>query len=83
MKKRKFNNLDQDDEGIDVDTFEANYVPDYEDEDNDGKSRDNYQRGGRRGGYRGQNNYRGSGGQRGGRGYGYGGRGGNRDGGRK
>lgn len=33
LKKRKFNNMDKDDEGIDVDTFEANYVPEYEEEE--------------------------------------------------
>ena len=47
MKKKKFNQNQYDDEGIDVDTFEANYIPEYEDEDSD-RRRDSYQpRGGR------------------------------------
>jgi len=32
IKKQKFNRMDEDEEGIDVDTFEANYVPEYEEE---------------------------------------------------
>lgn len=53
MKKQKFQTNQYDDEGIDVDTFEANYVPDYEDEDAQPKRRDNRddnRRGGGRGG---------------------------------
>lgn len=32
MKKKKFN-LEHNDDGIDVDTFEAHYIPEYEDEE--------------------------------------------------
>jgi hypothetical protein len=37
MKKKKVSRMEHDDEGIDVDTFEANYIPDYEDEEEESK----------------------------------------------
>lgn len=78
MKRQKFNSNQYEDEGIDVDTFEANYVPEYEDED---RPRDRFEGGyGTRGGRGGRGGARGGrGGNRGGRGNNRGGRGG-RDG---
>ncbi len=35
IKKKKARDID--DDGIDVDTYEANYVPEYEDDDEDRK----------------------------------------------
>ena len=81
VKKQKFNSNQYDDEGMDVDTFEANFVPEYEDEERPAGTRggrDNYG-GDRRGGRGGRGGDRGGRGGRGGDRGGRGGRGGYRN----